>query len=115
MGVLFGLPVILIHLFFDRTLSLWGYASLTLFVYYVGRYFYQLKNKYLTIENGEIYKNTLFTKKMNLTDIKQIKKCAGYYTLKTEKTELTIHADIIEEKSLANLNLVLDELNLLEN
>jgi hypothetical protein len=45
--------------------------------------FYQRQNKYLTIENGFI-KRIVHLKKINLTDIKQIKKFAGDYIIKKE-------------------------------
>jgi hypothetical protein len=47
--------------------------------------FYQRQNKYLTIENGFIKENSPFGKKINLTDIKQIKKFAGDYIIKNRK------------------------------
>jgi hypothetical protein len=46
--------------------------------------FYQRQNKYLTIENG-FKENSPFGKKINLTDIKQIKKFAGDYIIKKQK------------------------------
>ena len=54
---------------------------------YVGHYLYDLKNQYLTIENGTIRKNGLYGywKKINLNEINWIKKFAGDYTLKTEE------------------------------
>lgn len=39
---------------------------------YLGLYLFQRQSKYLTIENGFIKENSLFCKKINLTDIKQI-------------------------------------------
>jgi hypothetical protein len=63
--------------------------------------FYQRQNKYLTIENGFI-KRIVHLKKINLTDIKQIKKFAGDYIIK-KKTKLTINTQIIDPNSLAEL------------
>ena len=73
-----------------------------------------MTNQYLTIENGIIRKNGLygFRKKINLNEINWIKKFAGDYTLKTETKELKINTELIEEKSLAELNSVLGKLNL---
>ena len=51
-------------------------------------------------------------KKINLNEIKRIKKFAGEYILKTDSTELKINTDLIEEKSLSELNTVLENLNL---
>jgi hypothetical protein len=75
-------------------------------------YSFNYFNQYLTINNNVIKENHPFGKKINLTEIKNIKKFAGDYILKTEKTELTINTQIIDEKSLAELNLILNKLNL---
>jgi len=79
-------------------------------MYLIG-YFYQRQNKYLTIENGILKINSLFGKEINLTEIKQIKKFAGDYILKTDKKELTINTQIIDPKSLTELNAELEKLN----
>ncbi|PKH69024.1 hypothetical protein CXF59_01785 [Flavobacterium sp. ALD4] len=87
------------------------YGWIVISVMYLSGYFYQRKNKYLTIENGFIKENSPFGKKINLTDIKQIKKFAGDYIIKTEKTELTINTQVIDSNSLAELKNELDKLN----
>jgi hypothetical protein len=78
---------------------------------YLGLYFYQRNYKYLTIENGIINLNGPFGKKINLTEIKRIKKFAGDYIIKTDKKELTINTQIIDPSSLAKLNAELEKLN----
>ena len=88
------------------------YGWIVISVMYLSGYFYQRKNKYLTIENGFIKENSPFGKKINLTDIKQIKKFAGDYIIKTEKTELTINTQVIDSNSLAELKNELDKLNI---
>ena len=85
----------------------WIFISLM----YLGIYFYQKNYKYLTIENGIINVNGPFGKKLNLTEIKRIKKFAGDYILKTDKSELTINTQIIDPKSLTELNTELEKLN----
>ena len=85
----------------------WIFISLM----YLGLYFYQKNYKYLTIENGIINVNGPFGKKLNLTEIKRIKKFAGDYILKTDKNELTINTQIIDTKSLTELNTELEKLN----
>ena len=78
--------------------------------FYLGGYFYEKNTPYLTIENGII--NQPFRKRINLTEIKEIsRKKAGYYILKTDKTELTIDTQAIDEKSFAELNAELEKLN----
>lgn len=85
----------------------WIFISLM----YLGLYFYQKNYKYLTIENGIINVNGPFGKKLNLTEIKRVKKFAGDYILKTDKKELTINTQIIDPNSLAELNAELEKLN----
>jgi hypothetical protein len=89
-----------------------SYGYLLLGILYVGTYLFENKKQYLTIENGIISKNHLIPKKINLNEIKRIKKFAGDYILKTDSTELKINTDLIEEKSLVELNTVLENLNL---
>ncbi len=48
---------------------------------------------------------------MNLTEIKQIKKFAGFYILKTDRKEFKINTQIIDPDSLAELNAELEKLN----
>lgn len=79
---------------------------------YIGMYSFSYVKQYLTVENGVIYKNQPFTKKISLNDIKSIKKFAGDYILKTDNSELTINTQIIDENSLKTLNGLLDDLAL---
>lgn len=83
-----------------------GISVIYIFVFSVD-YF----NQYLTIQNGIIKENNLFGKKMNLTEIKQIKKFAGFYILKTDRKEFKINTQIIDPDSLAELNAELEKLN----
>ena len=73
-------------------------------------YFYQKKEKYLTIENGIIKQNWPFGKKMNLNDIKRIRHFAGEYTLKSELQKMKINIDLIDEESLSELKTELKKL-----
>lgn len=86
------------------------YGLLVISMLYLALYFYQKQNKYLTIENGIITVNGSFGKKINLTEIRQIKKFAGDYIIKTDKKELTINTQIIDPKSLTELNAELEKL-----
>lgn len=96
-----------------NNLSWSGYLYLVIGLLFIGNYLYCLKNQYLTIENGTIRKNVLygFVKKVNLKEIKLIKKFASDYIIKTETKQLKIHTEAIEEKSLSELNRILTELN----
>ena len=87
------------------------YGYLVFGILYLILYFYQRQYKYLTIENGIINVNGPFGKKLNLTEIKRIKKFTEDYILKTDKNELTINTQIIDPNSLAKLNTELEKLN----
>ena len=95
-----------------NTENFFNYGYLLMGILYVGTYLFENKKQYLTIENGIISKNHLIPKKINLNEIKRIKKFAGDYILKTDSTELRINTELIEENSLAELNTVLEKLNL---
>jgi hypothetical protein len=98
----------------DESERWFDYGYLLAGILYLRHYLYDLNNQYLTIENGTIRKNALFgfRKKIELNDINSIKKFAGDYTLKTETKELKINTELIDEKSLAELNKILVELDL---
>lgn len=98
----------------DDEIQWTDYGYLVIGILYIGHYLYDLKNQYLTIENGTIRKNGLYGywKKINLNEINWIKKFAGDYTLKTEKKELKINTELIDKNSLTELNRILAELNL---
>ena len=87
-----------------------GYVFMS--ILYFGQHIYEYKNQYLTIQDGTIRKNSWYGKKLDLNQITWIKKFAGDYILKTDKEELTINTELIEEKSIAELNRILGELNL---
>jgi len=87
------------------------YGYLIFGILYLILYFYQKQYKYLTVENGILKINGSFGKKINLTEIKRIKRFAGDYILKTDKKELTINTQIIDPKSLSELNTELKRLN----
>ncbi len=98
---------------FTESNSYWGvYGLLTISFLYFGTYFYEKKKHYLTIENGILSHNQPFGKKIKLSEIKNIRKLAGDYILKSDKTELRIQTQIIGEKSLIDLIKVLEKLNI---
>ena len=102
------------NLITDKHLRWSDYGYLVIGALYIGHYLYDLTFQYLNIENGTIQKNGLygFRKKMNLNEIHWIKKFAGDYILKTETKELHINTELIDEKSLVELNKILSKLNL---
>lgn len=86
-----------------------GYVIIGLL--YLGGYIFMKNRQYLTIEDGVITKNNLFPKKIDLIEITKIKKFAGDYILKTNNGELTINTRLIDKKSLADLDTVLEKLD----
>lgn len=88
------------------------YGWILIFLMYFINYFYQKKYNYVVIKNGVINVNGPLGKKLNLTEIKRIKKFAGDYILKTDKKELTINTQFIEPNSLVELNAELEKLNI---
>ena len=116
MNLIFGLVWLvfaIVQLFIlDYENSNWiKYGWFGISLMYISVYLYEYFNQYLTIENGIIKKNSLFGKKINLNEIKRIKKFAGDYIIKTDKTELTINMQIIDPESLTDLNTELQKLN----
>jgi hypothetical protein len=92
-----------------------SYGYLFVSVLYLTTYMYKQYNQYLTIKNNSIKVNTPFGKKMRLSEINWIKKFAGDYILISENSKLKIDTDLIEKRSLEELNGVLAELNLPAN
>ena len=91
--------------------NVFNYGYLIIGILYFGTYLFENNKQYLTIENGVISKNHLIPKKINLNEIKHVKRFAGDYILKTDSTELRINTELIEEKSLVKLNKVLEKLD----
>ena len=71
-------------------------------------YYFENRKQYLTMENGELTKNTLFPKKIKLNQIKSIREFAGDLKLITDKNEIVIDTQIIDPNSLVDLK---NELN----
>jgi hypothetical protein len=79
---------------------------------FIGTYFFERKNQYLTLENGFIRKNTPFCKSLNLAEVRRIKKFAGDYILITESEKLTINTLLIDPTSLELLDKALSAVEL---
>ncbi len=105
------LAIGLLDLNYDRENRWTDYGYIVFAILYLVLFIYQKQNKYLTIQNGILKINGSFGKKVNLTEIKRIKKFGGDYILKTDKKELTINTQIIDPKSLTELNAELEKLN----
>ncbi|WP_026778056.1 hypothetical protein [Polaribacter sp. Hel_I_88] len=96
---------------FNENSSWFDYFWFLLSGTYLIIYFYQKKEKYLTVENGIIKQNWPLGKKMKLNEIKRIKHFAGEYILKSELKKMKINISLIEEESLSELKSELKKLN----
>lgn len=88
------------------------YGWIMISLIYFGLYFYQVKYDYITIENDTIRVHGPLGKKLNLKDIKRIRKFAGDYIIKSDQTEITINTKIIDSDALHKLNTELEKLNM---
>ncbi|MGG5486151.1 hypothetical protein [Gaetbulibacter sp. PBL-D1] len=100
-----------IQTIFNDNTRWFDYIWFLLSGFYLITYFYQTKEKYLTIGNGFIKQNWPFGKKIYLNEITRIKHFAGEYILKTTSQEMKINIDLIDKESLSNLKTELEKLN----
>ena len=84
-----------------------NYGYLIAALLYFGIYFFKIKKQYLTFENNVITLNKLIPKKINLADLKQLKKSEGDYILKSDIEELYIKTRLIDKNSRKDLNTIL--------
>ena len=98
--------LILNIIFVER--SNWTFSVLTILpLVYIPYYTYEYFNQYLKIDNGFIYKTSLFPKKIELKKIREIKRFAGDYIIITDQTKLRIDTSLIDPDSLKKLNEIL--------
>lgn len=64
---------------------------------------YENKKQYLTLTNEELINNSLFGKKIELSEITSIKEFGKDLILKTAKGEFVINTEIMDEESLLEL------------
>lgn len=88
-----------------------SYSWISLSVFFLAFFFYLKREKYLIVENGIIGEDWKFGKKLKLNEIKQLKKDAKKYILKTNKNQLIINTQLIDKKSLMYLNAELKKLD----
>ncbi|MGB0883299.1 MAG: hypothetical protein ACPGTG_01120 [Flavobacteriales bacterium] len=99
--------------FSSAYLGLWigalGPGTAALFMYLA-----YYKNYFLSIENGSIQKNTMFSKPIKLADIEHVKVFSGDYILKnkTKTIDFVIDTQLIETESLEKLNMELKKLTI---
>lgn len=104
----FGLliwSIILIFLPESDKIKVLGFLVISLG--YFGLYLYLRKSPYLTIENDLIYKNSLFSSKIALSEIKSIDKKINRIIIVTDNSILSIDTQLIDKESLAELKAIL--------
>ncbi|GAA0763318.1 GspE family protein [Psychroflexus lacisalsi] len=81
---------------------------------FIYRYLYKKENQYLTIEDGVIQKNNLYSSntKIQVNEISEIEKIGLDYLLKSEDINLRFDPNLIDEESLKELTQFLGQLNL---
>lgn len=87
------------------------YGYLALGVLYFGSYFYKKNFKYAVIKNGVFTKTGLFPKHINLADITNIKYFNEEYILKSETSEITINAMVIDKVAIEYLKNLSSQIN----
>lgn len=90
------------------------YVFLIIGTIYLIKSLFEIRNQYLTIENGIIKKNILFgnNEKINLNDITQIMEYQGEYKLITDQTLLKFNPELIDDNSHDILKHILSKLDL---
>ena len=87
-----------------------NYGYLMASLLYFGIYFFKSKYQYITIIEGTIILNNIFSQKISFIDLNQIKKRGKSYILQSEKCELHINTTLIDRNSLKDLNVILKSL-----
>ena len=87
-----------------------NYGYLIASLLYFGIYFFKRKYQYLTIEDGSITLNNIFSQRINFADLNQIKKRGKNYILQSEENEIIIETKLIDKNSLKDLKVILKNL-----
>jgi hypothetical protein len=96
----------------DEEMRWTSYAHFILAILYLTLFFVQKKFNYLTIKDGYLYFDSLFKKKIKLSDITWIKKFPPDYILVAHEKESIINTALIKKESLAKLEEILGKLDL---
>ncbi len=95
----------------NNTENYFNYGYLIAAMLCFGIYLFKSKFQYLTFEKDTVTLNSLFSKKINLRDLKQVNRKGKDYTLQTENSELKIKGKLIDKNSLKDLNTIFKKLN----
>lgn len=88
------------------------YFCLTQSIIFSSLIFHALYHQYLTLENGYLYRNdSRYRIKINLADVKQIKKMEGELLIKAGNKDLTVNTFLIDPNSLTDLQIELEKLD----
>lgn len=85
------------NLYDDQEFRYSNLLWLILSLCYLSIYFYNRKERYLTIENGIIKQNWPFGKQVKIEDVTKVNYFAGDYTLTTKNGELKINTHLLHQ------------------
>lgn len=111
-GIILVLLSFVIREWKDISIQSVGVGQIGAGIYMLILYYFENRNQYLTLKNGELIKNTLFPKRIKLNQIKSIREFAGDLKLITDKNEFIIDTQIIDPNSLVELKNELKNYNL---
>lgn len=111
---MFGILWMLIFAFYFifRKESYFGYAYLAIGILFLGTYIYKKTVHYATIKNGILIKKSIFSKRIKLDQITDVRYFAGKYSLMTDASEITINTMLLDKKSIDDLKKIIHQLNL---
>lgn len=99
----------IIEIYKGKEFGLSTYIWLAVGMLYVIIYSFTIYKQYVTIQDNWLYRNELPFKKIDLTQLREVKKFAGDYTLKTDQTELVINTQIMGEQSRQTFEAIMEE------
>jgi hypothetical protein len=114
LNLFYGLFYILAGVMTFKSNQQWWYAIFYILVplLFIFKYFLLKHKKYVVIDKGFIQVNSLFSKRIQISEIIDIEKYAGKYTIKTDTKKLSIDTSLIEKEALVLLNATLENLNI---
>lgn len=110
-GILFHLLSIFYETWSKPPLNTLGIGQVSAGICFWVISLFENTKQYLTIKNEVLIKHTLFSKKINLNDITEIREFAGDLKLITNQTEFVIDTQIADPDSLQELKKALKQYN----
>ena len=96
-----GLGLFLI--FMSETRSVFHFVWLLFGALQIGTAWYYKKFPYLSIENNQLTRHSIFPKTIEVDEIRKVRKFVNSYKIETSEKTLTINKNVIEPESLYRL------------